>query len=97
MTNRDDSAPAGLARLFPHHRTADLDGTAHRPFLIGRLLEEGDSADLRWLAGCCPEGDLAEWVRRAGRRQLSRRSLSFWTALLDLDLEPADEDPRWPI
>lgn len=52
------------------------------PFLIARLLEDGDGADLAWLTEAIAEDDLAAWLERHGGRQLSRRSRAFWEIVL---------------
>jgi len=97
MSNPLAGAPAGVRRLFPHHREADLEAPRHRPFVIGRLLEEGDGNDLEWLCARCEEEELATWVRRCGGRQLSPRSRAFWTLVLDLEASTLAENPLWPI
>jgi hypothetical protein len=71
--------PEGTARLFPEGVPLD-DG--HRGFLIGRLLEEGDGADLRWLSEQIGEGEMAAWLRREGGRVLSHRSRVYWEQVL---------------
>lgn len=73
--------PLGSRRLFPH---SDPDPAAHRPYLIGRLLEDGDSDDLSALMRAVPEDDLRRWLARRGGRQLSRRSRLFWSLVLDV-------------
>ena len=91
----DDAAPAGTARLFPH-----LDGGVplereSRNFLIARLLEEGERTDLSWLTSTVPVVELREWVRTRGNRQLSRRSLRFWTLVLGVESGPEPGDELW--
>jgi len=70
--------PAETRRLFPGY-----DSTLGLPFLIARLLEDGDEADLRWLTRNVPETELAAWLEQRGGRQLSLRSRAFWEAVLD--------------
>lgn len=91
--------PRGARRLFPHPE--DVDPRKHLPYVIGRLLEEGDSADLRALTAAVPEDDLADWLRRRGGRRLSSRSRAFWSLVLDV---PETDMPRpdlaealWPL
>jgi len=72
--------PLETRRLFPGYADADL--AAGLPFLIARLLEDGDEADLRWLTRNLPETDLAAWLEQSGGRQLSVRSRVFWEAVL---------------
>ena len=69
--------PPETRRLFPGHESAP-----GLPFLIARLLEDGDQDDLRWLTGNVPEADLAAWLEQRGGRQLSVRSRAFWEAVL---------------
>lgn len=102
MSTRSESssiegAPIGLERLFPHCSSTDLGRVEHLPFLIGRVLEEGDRHDLHWLVRHCGEEAIAEWARSNGERQLSRRSRAFWAVVFDLDAGPIDENPLWPI
>ena len=97
MSDRLDGAGAGWRRVFPHHSAVDLEAREHQPWLIGRLLEEGDTNDLRWLIDRVGEDEIAGWVRQRGQRQLSPRSRSFWARVLNLDMATFEEDPLWPI
>lgn len=87
--------PEGTARVFPEGVPLDEE---HRGYLIGRLLEEGDGADLLWLSGQIGEGEMAAWLRREGGRVLSHRSRVFWELVLGVDA--GDVRPRadelWP-
>jgi hypothetical protein len=67
--------------------------------VIGRLLEDGDGADLAWLCEAVPEEELAAWLERRGGRKLSRRSRAFWEIVLDRRAGPAAEsgDLLWPL
>jgi hypothetical protein len=94
--------PAGVRRLFPHYEPADLDpARGGGSLLVARLLEDGDGADLAWLAGAVPEPDLAAWLERRGGRQLSVRSRAFWQLLLGRPAagEPpaANRSALWPL
>jgi len=91
-----EAPPVGTARLFPHSAAGvPLDGDG-RAFLIARLLEEGDSEDLTWLASAVSSEELEGWVRSRGARQLSRRSLRFWALVLDVVPGPGPGDELWP-
>lgn len=67
--------------------------------MIGRLLEDGDGADLAWLCEAVPEEELAAWLERHGGRKLSRRSRAFWEVVLAAVPSPAAEsgDLLWPL
>lgn len=90
--------PAATLRLFPHHQAADLAFPEAVPFVVGRLLEDGDRADLRWLFGALPEAAVAAWLASRGGRGLSRRSCAFWELAVGLAAAP---DPAaaelWPL
>ncbi len=91
--------PASAARLFPHHPPAALDPARFAGLLIGRLLEDGDSDDLRWLAAAVGEARIADWLERRGGRQLSRRSRLFWERLLGRPASPpaTGAGELWPL
>ena len=74
--------PEGVRRLFPDHGEQDLLGEEGRSLLCERLLEDGDSADLRWLVAEIGRSEIAEWFAVQGGRKLSRRSRAFWTLVL---------------
>jgi hypothetical protein len=76
------AVPAHVRRLFPDYDSRDLDAERYADFLTERLLEEGDSADLRWLTATCSEERIADWLCRHGGRRLSGRSRALWEALL---------------
>lgn len=91
--------PRGARRLFAHPE--DVDPRGHLPHVIGRLLEEGDSADLCALTATVPEDGLTGWLRRRGGRQLSSRSRAFWSLVLDVpedDMQRSDvTEALWPL
>lgn len=110
------SLPAASRRLFPElvllpedgegeeaREGEALDPQAHAPFVIGRLLEDGDGADLAWLVRTYGRERLAAWLRTRGRRQLSRRSQAFWQILLETEAGPTEPDSTglahelWPL
>jgi hypothetical protein len=88
-------------RLFPSYDADDLEGPRARPFLLSRLLEDGDSADLRQLFTEVPETSeaiAAAWLAARGGRQLSVRSRAFWELVLGT-ASPAvpDISAFWPL
>ena len=75
--------PRRTTRLFPHEVPTDVVEPRGRSLLIGRLLEDGDGEDLRWLTAELSTGELAAWLAERGGQKLSRRSRAFWAAVLD--------------
>lgn len=89
--------PETARRLFAHGPRV-IEATS-RELVIGRLLEEGDTGDLRWLVEEVGEEGIAAWVEERGGRQLSRRSRVFWEAVLGVEASPAPEvtEALWPL
>jgi len=94
--------PAAALRLFPgYDRETALDLATAAPFVVGRLLEDGDRADLAWLFAALPEPAVAAWLARRGGRQLSRRSRAFWRRVIGSAGPPEPLNPvaaeLWPL
>lgn len=70
-----------------------------RNLVIAQILEEGDSADLAWLARALGRETIAAFVHDRGDRKLSARSRRFWSRALGL-AEPAPHplaEQLWPL
>lgn len=61
------------------------------PFVLERILEYGSLAAVRWALNTYGIGRVKEFLRNRGVRTLSRKTLSFWTLLLDLEGEECFE------
>lgn len=75
--------PAAVRERFAGYDEAAWTGPPHRDFLVTRLMEEGDGAELRWLVRTFGRDALASLLARRGGRALSRRSRAFWERVLD--------------
>ena len=99
--HRATSLPTATVRLLGHYNANELELPEHRVFLIGRMFEEGDTEDLCWLTANICEADLKDWLQRYGSRQLSKRSLAFWAAVLgDGEItatRPTEFEELWPL
>lgn len=84
-------------RLFDGYEPADL--VRHPDLLFARLLEEGDSADLRRLFAAFPEKEIARFFAEHGGRVTSRRTRRFWSLLLGAEAAAAPPLAReiWPL
>lgn len=94
---RLSALPESTRRLF--HGYDDENLGASPPFVIARLLEDGDSADLVWLCRTVPEAELAGWLERRGGRQISVRSRELWKVLLGTTAgrEAPARSELWPF
>lgn len=91
--------PPAVARRFPAYDPAALADREHRAFLVGRLLEEGDADELRWLFGAVGREAVAAWLAAHGGGALSRRSRAFWSLVLGVAAPPPRPLARelWPL
>lgn len=97
-TSRKDLLFGGdVLRLFDGYDPADL--VEHPDLLFARLLEEGDSADLRRLFAAWPEEDLARFFTDHGGRVTSRRTRRFWSLVLatESSVPPPLAREIWPL
>jgi hypothetical protein len=70
-----------------------------RNLVIAQILEEGDRADLAWLAGELGRETIAAFVREQGGRKLSARNRRFWSRALGV-AEPQPHplaEQLWPL
>ena len=65
-----------------------------RNLTLARILEEGDRAELAWLARELGRDAIVEFVRERGGRKLSARSRRFWCRAFGI---ADDEPPRHPL
>ncbi len=91
--------PAALRRLLFAYPAADLAAAGSGDLVIGRVLEDGDTADLRWLVARFGEARLGHWLAVRGGRQLSRRSRAFWQVVLGRPAGPPNPvaEALWPL
>lgn len=75
--------PEQTQRLFAHYGEPENLAENAPGLVMARLMEEGDSNDLRWLTDTYSEKQITEWLVQHGHRQLSCRSRSFWQSLLN--------------
>ena len=91
--------PSETSRLFPHYETPEQWVERSPGLLIGKVLEEGNQRDLRWLTRTYTDEDLRSWLQDHGHRLLTRRSRAFWYLLLGLP-GPETSEPGellWPL
>ena len=90
--DRDESLPEVLRPLFWDYPFADLRWSAHRDFVIARVLQSGGTDAIVWLRNAVADVELAEWIRQRNGRGLDARQLRFWQVALNL---PAVDVDRW--
>jgi uncharacterized protein DUF6922 len=83
--------PPEARPLFWDCRPDQLDLETHAPFILGRVLEYGSLASVRWAIDIYGTERIKTFLRERGRRTLSRKTLAFWTLILGLEAEPCFE------
>lgn len=92
------SSDSGIGRLF-FAESLDLDSPSGRRRCLEKILEEGDSSDLRRVLPQIGEPETIAWLEQHGGRRLSRRNRKFWAFVLSC----AEPDPHpitndiWPL
>jgi len=91
-------APPRVGRLFDGE-PIELGDARGRARVVERLLEEGDRADLAWLAAAVPAAEIEAWFGRHAARRLTRRSRALWAAALGRPCPPtpAAAAALWPL
>ena len=85
------SFPRSLYPLFWDCRPETLDSESNAPYILERVLEYGSLTAVRWALETYGAERVRAFLRDRGARTLSRKTLSFWTMLLDLESEPCFE------
>jgi hypothetical protein len=75
--------PKKLYKYFWDVEPEKIDLKKNGPYVLERILDWGDTKDVRWLKRVYGRDLIADAVRR--RRGLSRKSAVFWTDLLDIN------------
>ena len=70
---------------------ADASSSVQGSLVLERVLEYGSLASVRWALDAYGPDRVREFLRARGARTLSRKTLSFWKMLLDLESEPCFE------
>ena len=78
------SIPSSLAPFFQEYPLEQLDVREAANTIIERLLQWGNSLEIRWLFHVYPPQRVAAWVKRWGKEILPEPHLTFWRLVLDI-------------
>ena len=76
--------PRAFKRFFWDARIASLSVDHHREYILGRLLEFGDRAALRWVVQAYPRAAVVAFLKGRGADVLSQRAWQFWALYVGL-------------
>ena len=83
--------PPALHPLFWDCPPDAIDPDAHATLVLERALEYGSLEGVRWTLAYYGADRLRDFLRRRGVRTLSRKTLGFWTMLLQSEGEACFE------
>lgn len=75
---RVNQLPSWLAPLFPEYDIENVHLDRDADLILSRLLDRGDGRAARWVLRHFTKNQRRDFLRRQGRRLLSKRSLGFW-------------------
>jgi hypothetical protein len=87
--------PRRLRWLFWEVDFLDLDTRADADFILGRVLEHGRLADVRWAIDTYGLRRIHRFFRDSGDPELSERTIQFWRALFGAEGETWRRPPAW--
>jgi len=87
--------PTSLRPFFQEYVLEDIDPDKHPFTVIERTLEWGNREEVHWLFARYGRERLADWVRQAGWRCLSRHTLHLWKPYFSLPESPERRN-AWP-
>jgi hypothetical protein len=74
-----------IKRLFWDVDKDAVDIRAHRSYIIKRIMDYGNSEDVKWMLRAYSPEEIIEVVKKS--RGLSRKSAYFWAAYFNIPLE----------
>src|SRR5438094_718861 len=87
--------PPEMRWLFWETHFEALDVTRHEHYVLGRVLEYGRMPDVRWAIDTYGLKRIHRFLRDVGHPELSRRTVSFWRAVLRAETETWASPPAW--
>jgi len=83
-TQKSNSIPSSLARLFQEYDFESMDDNLHANTIIERTLEMGIWEELHWLFHHYGLIRIIEYIQRYGHRRLSKITFNYWCKLLEI-------------
>jgi len=88
--------PPELKGVFWDVRFEELDVSTHRDLIVGRVVEYGTDAAVRWLRATYKDPEIAEAIENE-RPRLSERSLGLWRLWLHKPEDWCKSTPSRPL
>ena len=96
MAGRRERLPRDMWWLFPELDAGKLDLDTHADSIIGRVVEQGGTSDVRWLIQRYGKDGIHRFFRDIGNPELSPRTIRFWRVILHIpDDEQWASPPDW--
>lgn len=91
------AVPSFIERLLWDVDVSAIDPRRDRGLIFERVMSRGSWEAMKWLRATYAVDELADFVRREGRRKLTPRDLAYWALVCDVDAEPGPGGgrPSW--
>ena len=91
------AVPSFIERLLWDVDVSAIDPRRDRRLIFERVMSRGSWEAMKWLRATYAVDELADFVRREGRRKLTPRDLAYWALVCDVDAEPGPGGgrPSW--
>lgn len=76
--NRNTSIPEKFRALFWEYDPESIDIVIHRDLIIGRIVETGSWASMKWLVETYSKNEILSFLENRGKRILPLRDLNYW-------------------
>ena len=77
--------PKEVQRLFWDVKKGEVDTEVHRSYIIRRVMDFGNMADVKWMEETYSTERIVEVVKKS--KGLSRKSAYFWAAFYNIAVE----------
>ena len=87
--------PEFLRPIFWNTDFDRLDAHRDRDHIMARVMEHGRMTDVAWLRSVYADEELLDFFRRGPHPEVSRRTMLFWSTVLDDPIASWPTTPAW--
>jgi hypothetical protein len=86
---RVSALPPAVAKLFWELDPSSIDVRAHRAYVMGRVMDRGGWAAMKWLRQTYSLDDLRAYLEGRGGQRLAPRERAYWSLIAGVPVLPA--------
>ena len=80
--NENRQIPPALRKFFWDADFAKLTFPDHQNYVLGKLMEYGDIASIKWIISTFDRGTISRYLETKGKVALDKKSYLFWEKVL---------------